>query len=62
MYLNTFTVEVGRAKLTLQPKAAPTDKDWRPSAFSIKPAEIVLAYYFKNKFGFSFGRPKDMSD
>lgn len=62
MYPATFSVKVGRAKLTLNPEAAPKDKGWRPSAFAIQPAEIVLAYYFKNKFGFSFGRPRDMSD
>jgi len=62
MYPATLTVQVGRAELIMHPEAAPTDKDWRPSAFTIRPAEIVLAYYFQNKFGFSFGRPKYMSD
>jgi hypothetical protein len=62
MYPAMFTVKVGRAELITHPEAAPTDKDWRPSAFTIQPAEIVLAYYFQNKFGFSFGRPKYMSD
>jgi hypothetical protein len=58
MYPAMFTVKIGRAKLTLTPQATPKDEDWRPSAFSIQPAEIVLAYYFKNKYGFSFGQPR----
>ena len=49
-----FTVKVGQAKLTMLPEAAPNDKDWRPSAFAIEPAEMVLAYYFKNRVGFDW--------
>jgi hypothetical protein len=57
-----LTVKVGRAKMNLTNEAAPKDEDWRPSAFAIQPAEIVLAYYFKNKYGFTLGRPKTVSE
>ena len=58
----TFTVQVGRATLTGHPEAAPRENDWRPKAFGIEVKEIVLAYYFQNKYGFSFGQPKIVSD
>ena len=61
-YPQTFKVQVGRAKLTGYPEAAPKDNDWRPEAFGIAVKEIVLAYYFQNKYGFSFGQPKWVSD
>jgi hypothetical protein len=58
----TFKVQVGRATLTGHPEAAPNDNDWRPRAFGIEVKEVVLAYYFQNKYGFSFGRIKEISD
>jgi len=58
----TFKVQVGRATLTGYPEAAPKTNDWRPKAFDIEVKEIVLAYYFQNKYGFSFGRVKEISD
>ncbi len=61
-YPQTFKVQVGRATLTGHPEAAPKDNDWRPKAFGIEVKEIVLAYYFQNKYGFSFGQPKWVSD
>jgi len=48
--------------LSTYSEAAPTDNDWRPKAFGIEVKEIVLAYYFQNKYGFSFGRVKEISD
>lgn len=61
-YPQTFKVQVGRATLTGHTEAAPKDSDWRPKAFGIEVKEIVLAYYFQNKYGFSFGKPKQVSD
>jgi hypothetical protein len=58
----TFKVQVGRAILTGHPEAAPKENDWRPKAFGIEVKEIVLAYYFQNKYGFSFGQVKEISD
>lgn len=58
----TFKVQVGRAALTAHPDTAPNDNDWRPEAFAIEVKEIVLAYYFQNKYGFSFGVPKVISE
>jgi len=61
MFPDKLTVKIGRARLDLNPKPARGRQGWRPGAFSLEPAEIVLAYYFKNKFGFSFGRVKVLS-
>ncbi len=61
-YPETFKVQVGQATLTGHPEAAPKDNDWRPKAFGLEIKEIVLAYYFQNKYGFSFGRVKEISD
>ncbi|MEW6184701.1 MAG: acetoacetate decarboxylase family protein [Thermodesulfobacteriota bacterium] len=58
----TFKVQVGRAVIKGSPEAVPTDPDWRPKAFGIKAKEIVLAYYFQNRYGFSFGVPKQVSE
>jgi hypothetical protein len=58
----TFKVQVGRATLTGHPEAAPGNNDWKPKAFGIEVKEIVLAYYFQNKYGFSFGQPKQISE
>ena len=61
-YPEIFKVRVGKAALTTFPKNAPKDSDWRPKAFAIEVKEIILAYYFQNKYGFSFGAPKVISD
>lgn len=61
-YPGMFKVQVGAASLTASPEAAPKAEDWRPKAFAIKVKEIVLAYYFQNKYGFSFGRTETVSD
>ncbi len=56
-----FKVQVGRATLAGYPEAAPKADDWRPGAFGLEVKEIVLAYYFQNKYGFSFGRPEEVA-
>jgi len=61
-YPETFKVLVGQATMTGHPEAAPNSSDWRPQAFGLEIKEIVLAYYFQNKYGFSFGRPKVVSE
>jgi hypothetical protein len=61
-YPETFKVRVGRATLAGHPEAAPMDNGWRPKAFGLEIKEIVLAYYFQNKYGFSFGRPRGVSE
>lgn len=61
MYPETFKVLIGKAQWTVYPDAAPRDNDWRPRVFEIGVKEIVLAYYFQNKYGFSFGRPEEIS-
>jgi hypothetical protein len=61
-YPEIFEVRVGRATLAGHPEAAPNDNGWRPKAFGIEVKEIVLAYYFQNKYGLSFGRPKVISE
>jgi len=61
-YPDIFKVRVGKAVLTTFPENARKDSDWRPKAFGIEVKEIVLAYYFQNKYGFSFGTPKVVSD
>jgi len=62
MYPDTFKVQVGKATLVTHPEAAPKDNGWRPKAFAVEVKEIVLAYYFQNKYGFSFGQTKIISD
>ncbi len=57
-----FQVQTGKATLRTQPENAPQAQDWRPKAFGIEVKEIVLAYYFQNKYGFSFGIPKVVSE
>jgi hypothetical protein len=61
-YPRVFRVQVGKASLTTFPKNVPKARDWRPKAFGIELKEIVLAYYFQNKHGFSFGAHKVVSD
>jgi hypothetical protein len=55
-------VQVGKATIAGYPEATPKADDWRPRAFGIEVREIVLAYYFQNKYGFSVGRVKEISD
>lgn len=57
-----FKVLVGQATLKTYPEAAPKARDWKPKAFGLELNQIVLAYYFQNKYGFSFGRIKEISD
>jgi hypothetical protein len=61
-YPETFKVRVGRATLAEHPEATPRNNGWQPKAFGIGINEIVLAYYFQNKYGFSFGRPRVVSE
>lgn len=49
-------VKVGRAQVALKPGAAKARGAKPPDAFDLEPSEIVLAYYLKNKLGFSFGQ------
>lgn len=57
-----FHVATGKASWAAYPDAAPAEGGWRPQAFGIGVKEIVLAYYFRNKFGFSFGKPEVVSE
>jgi hypothetical protein len=61
-YPRVFRVQMGKASLTTFPENVPKARDWRPKAFGIEVKEIVLAYYFQNKHGFSFGAHKVVSD
>jgi hypothetical protein len=53
-YPDKFQLEVGRAELFMDPLAAGEYSARLGSIFGIRPQEIVLAYYFKNKFVSSF--------
>jgi len=57
-YPKLIKVLTGQATLVTHPEAAPTASDWRPKAFALEVKEIVLSYYFQNKYGFSFGPTK----
>ena len=61
-YPNIIKVRVGQVDYRTNPEAVPDAEDWRPGAFNIPVKDIVLGYYFQNKYGFSFGRPKVMSE
>jgi len=61
-YPDTFKIQPGQATLIRHPEAAPQGNGWRSKAFAIEVREIVLAYYFQNKYGFSFGRTETVSD
>jgi len=50
MYPDKFQLKVGDAKLFMGPISARWHSERQGRIFSIKPTEIVLAYYFKNKF------------
>jgi hypothetical protein len=51
-----MTVKVGTAHISFMPGTA-TEANIGLTAFGIKPAEIVLAYYFRNKFHWSLLHP-----
>jgi acetoacetate decarboxylase len=53
-YPNKFQLKVGTAKLSMDPVAAAEYSERLGRIFSIEPKEIVLAYYFKNKFVLRF--------
>lgn len=55
-YPEKFQLKVGNAELFLDPEAAGGHSERLASIFSIKPSDIVLAYYFKNKFVARFER------
>lgn len=61
-YPDLLEVRVGEASLSLYPEAAKGYKDWKDKAFRIEPEKIVLSYYFKSKYGFSFGEVKKVGD
>lgn len=54
MYPDKLTVTTGRARLSLNAAAAGKHSDRLGKLFSIKPTEIVLSYYLKNKFVLRF--------
>jgi acetoacetate decarboxylase len=60
-YSQVFQVATGQARWAASPEAALKADDWRPAAFGIEVKEIVLAYYFQNKYGFSFGKPEEVA-
>jgi len=61
-YPDILEVKVGKPFLLFYPDAAKEYKDWKDKAFRIKPKKIVLSYYFKNKYGFSFKKPEKVGD
>ena len=54
MYPDKFQLKVGNAQIFMDPIAAAGYSERLGRIFSIKPTEIVLAYYFKNKFVLRF--------
>jgi len=56
LFPDKLEVKVGKAELALKPGAAKGRSQKPPDAFDVEPSEIVLAYYLKNKLGFSFGQ------
>ncbi len=54
IYPDKFQLKVNNAKLFMDPVAAGGHSERLGRIFSIKPIEIVLAYYFKNKFVSNF--------
>jgi hypothetical protein len=61
-YPDILEVKVGKPSLLFYPDAAREYNDWKDNSFRIKPKKIVLSYYFKNKYGFSFGKAKKVGD
>ncbi len=56
LYPDKFQLKVGSARLLMDPIPARWHSERQGRIFSIKPQEIVLAYYFKNKFVSRFQR------
>jgi hypothetical protein len=54
LYPDKFQLKVGMAKLFVDPITARWHSERQGRIFGIKPTEIVLAYYFKNKFVLRF--------
>jgi len=54
MFPDKLIVKTGRATITLDPEAAGRYSRRLAGAYGIMPAEIVLAYYLKNKFVLRF--------
>ncbi len=54
MYPDKFQLKVNKSAIFLDPIAAAGYSERLGRIFSIKPTEIVLAYYFKNKFVLRF--------
>ncbi|MBW2181753.1 MAG: acetoacetate decarboxylase family protein, partial [Deltaproteobacteria bacterium] len=61
-YPDFFEVKVGKPSLLFYPDAAKEYKDWKDNAFRIRPKKIVLSYYFKSKYGFSFGKAEKVGN
>ncbi|HLZ18750.1 MAG TPA: acetoacetate decarboxylase family protein, partial [Smithellaceae bacterium] len=55
LYPDKFIVRTGAAKLIQDAEAAGEHSARLAKIFSIKPADIVLAYYMKNSFQLNFG-------
>lgn len=53
-YPDKLQLKVGTAQIAMDPAAAGEYSERLGRIFSIKPTEIVLAYYFKNKFVLRF--------
>ena len=58
MYPDKLVVKTGTANLTQDSEAAGAYSERLGRIFSIKPSEIVLAYYLKNSFTMTFGSGK----
>lgn len=55
IFPNKLVVKIGTANLTQDSEAAGAYSERLGKIFSIKPSEIVMAYYLKNSFKMSFG-------
>jgi hypothetical protein len=60
-YPEVFQTKTGNARWAAHPEAAPKADYWQPEAFGMEAKEIVLAYYFQNKYGFNSGRPEEVA-
>ncbi len=54
MFPGQFQIKVGKSKLFIDPKAAAEYDKELADVYKIKPSNIVLAYYLKNKFKYNF--------
>ncbi|MCJ7773255.1 MAG: acetoacetate decarboxylase family protein [Desulfobacterales bacterium] len=61
-YPDILEVKVGKSSISLHPDVAKGYKDWKDNAFRIEPKKIILSYYFKSKYGFSFGKVEKVGD